>query len=226
MIRAILTDIEGTTSSISFVKDVLFPYARKHLAEFVRAHAAEPEVRELLSEVGRAAGSNLDDEQAIAHLIHWIDEDRKVTPLKSLQGLIWEAGYQQGDFRGHVYADAVRNLGAWRQRGIELYVYSSGSVYAQKLLFRHSEGGDLSGLFSGYFDARVGAKQDSDSYRRIAETIGFQPAEILFLSDTAAELGAARQAGMKTCQLDREGAGAGDQTHPQAKDFDGISVCY
>lgn len=224
MIRAILTDIEGTTSSLSFVKAVLFPYAREHLADFVHAHGDESEVRELLDEVGRLCGAQLNDEQAIAQLIRWIDEDRKVTPLKSLQGLIWEAGYREGAYFGHVYADAVRRLRDWRERGIALYVFSSGSVYAQQLLFRHTEYGDLTPLFSGFFDTHVGAKQEADSYRRIAEEIGLPPAEILFLSDIEGELDAAREAGLPTCQLVREGPIASGAAHPQARDFGAVPV--
>lgn len=224
MIRAILTDIEGTTSSLSFVKDVLFPYAREHLADFVRGHGDEAEVRELLDEVGRVCGTQLDDEQAIAQLIRWIDEDRKATPLKSLQGLIWEVGYREGAYRGHVYVDAVCRLKEWREQGIALYIFSSGSVYAQKLLFRHTEYGDLTPLFSGFFDTHVGAKQEADSYRRIAGKIGLVPAEILFLSDIEGELDAAREAGLSTCQLMREGAISSGAAHPQARDFEGVSV--
>lgn len=137
MIKAIVTDIEGTTSSLSFVKDVLFPYARAHLAEFVRSHADEAEVKALLDDARAEAGADLDTKQLIKQLIQWIDEDRKITPLKSLQGLIWEAGYRQGDFAGHLYSDAVQNLVKWHADGIALYVYSSGSVHAQKLLFGH-----------------------------------------------------------------------------------------
>jgi len=221
MIRAVLTDIEGTTSSISFVKDVLFPYARQHLADFVRAHGNDSGVRQVLDEVG-ALGPVQGDDEAIALLIRWIEEDRKITPLKSLQGMIWEAGYRDGDFYGHVYADAVRKLREWRARGIALHVFSSGSVQAQKLLFEHTEYGDLTPLFSGYFDTQVGAKREADSYRRIAEQIGFAPADILFLSDIEAELDAAREAGLKTCQLVRDRIVASSNVHPQARDFDAI----
>ena len=150
MIKAIVTDIEGTTSSLSFVKEVLFPYARANLADYVRGHKDEPQVKTLLLETCKEVGAELDIGQIIAQLIQWIDEDKKVTPLKSLQGLIWEAGYQKGDFKGHVYPDAVACLKAWKAKGLDLYIYSSGSIYAQKLLFAHSEYGDLTPLFSGY----------------------------------------------------------------------------
>ncbi|MCB1728275.1 MAG: acireductone synthase, partial [Gammaproteobacteria bacterium] len=138
MIQAILTDIEGTTSSISFVKDVLFPYAREHMRDFVQTHADEVPVRQALDDVDNAVGHLLNTEDAIDQLIMWIDQDRKITPLKALQGLIWEAGYRDGDFHGHVYPDAVDRLRRWQADGLRLYVYSSGSVYAQKLLFGHT----------------------------------------------------------------------------------------
>lgn len=160
MIKAILTDIEGTTSSLSFVKDVLFPYSRERMADFVRRHGQEPAVRLLLDEVARLAGVNhTDDNRITEQLVRWIDEDQKITPLKALQGMIWEEGYRRGDFKGHVYEDAVRNLRRWQERGIRLYVYSSGSVQAQKLLFGHTGYGDLTPLFSGYFDTAVGGKE-------------------------------------------------------------------
>ena len=221
MIQAIVTDIEGTTSSISFVKEVLFPYARAHLAEFVRVHCGEPEVRQLLDEAKTICVDGSDDEAAITQLIRWIDEDRKVTALKSLQGLIWEAGYRRGDFHGHIYPDAVRKLREWKEQGLALYIYSSGSVHAQKLLFGHTEYGDLNPLFSGYFDTHIGAKQEADSYRRISAELGLAPENILFLSDMAGELDAAREAGMQTCQLLRVGA-VPSASHPQAADFEGI----
>ncbi len=223
MISAILTDIEGTTSSIAFVKDVLFPYAARHLSEFVRSHAGEPEVRAQLAAVGEICGETLEDAQVVEVLLQWIKDDRKLTPLKALQGMIWEAGYRNGDLYGHVYADAERKLREWRGLGISLYVYSSGSVHAQKLLFGHTEFGDLTPLFSGYFDTHVGAKQEPESYRKIAGQIGLPPESILFLSDMAGELDAAAAAGMKTCQLLREGLEP-KPGHASAGDFDGIDL--
>lgn len=223
MIQAILTDIEGTTSSISFVKDVLFPYARENLHDFVYAHADETPVRQALDDVDNAVGRLLSTEEAIEQLIAWIDDDRKITPLKTLQGLIWEAGYRDGDFHGHIYPDAVEQLRRWQAEGIRLYVYSSGSVYAQKLLFGHTAHGDLNPLFSGHFDTLTGAKTDAASYRRIAERIGLPAASILFLSDIPAELDAARDAGMATTQLVRD-TDTAHSTHPRAAGFDEISV--
>jgi enolase-phosphatase E1 len=223
MIRAILTDIEGTTSSLSFVKDVLFPYAREHLPEFIAAHAHEPDIHKLLKEVSTVAGRPLSKDQAVQQLLQWIDEDRKVTPLKALQGLIWEAGYQSGDYSGHIYDDAVHALRQWHEQGLRLYVYSSGSVYAQKLLFGHTPQGDLTPLFSGYFDTNIGGKKEAVSYQNIAAEIGLAPAEVLFLSDIEAELDAAKSAGMATCWLVREGAPKADSAHRQVQTFDQIS---
>lgn len=223
MLKAILTDIEGTTSSIAFVKEVLFPYAREHLAEYVAAHAQESSVRELLEEANRLVGGGLDDAAVVAKMIDWIDTDQKVTPLKSLQGLIWEAGYRNGDFKGHMYDDAVCHLRAWHETGIQLYVYSSGSVWAQKLLFAHTEYGDLTPLFSGYFDTHVGPKKEQESYQKIAAAIGLPTQQVLFLSDIAAELDAARTAGMQTCQLVREEDVQVSPLHPHAERFDQIS---
>ncbi|QKT03445.1 acireductone synthase [Ectothiorhodospiraceae bacterium 2226] len=203
MIRAIVTDIEGTTSSLSFVKDALFPYAREHLPAFVRANAQRPDVRRELNQVQAETGA-VDDEAAIQTLLQWIDEDRKATPLKTLQGMIWERGFAQGDFQGHIYEDAARRLREWHAAGLKLYVYSSGSVQAQKLLFAHTAYGDLTPLFSGYFDTTIGNKREAGAYRRILQTIGLPGEQVLFLSDVPAELDAARAARMRTLWLVRD----------------------
>ena len=225
MIRAVLTDIEGTTSSLSFVKDVLFPYARAHLAGYVRDHAQDSEVARQLDAVRREAGDPaLSPEAVIDRLIAWIDQDRKITPLKALQGMIWENGYRNGDFQGHIYADAVQALRDWHARGLALYVYSSGSVQAQKLLFAHSGFGDLTPLFDGYFDTTVGGKLDTGSYRAIAASIGVAPAEILFLSDVRAELDAAAAAGCGTVWVARESVPDPQSVHPQVCDFSAIGI--
>ncbi|CAN5225112.1 acireductone synthase [soil metagenome] len=203
MTRAILTDIEGTTSSICFVKDVLFPYARRALPGFVRAHHGEPEVREWLDRAASDAGGICDDAMTVEMLQGWIDEDRKHPALKALQGMIWQAGYADGEFTAHVYPDAVAALGRWHGEGRKLYVYSSGSVPAQKLLFGHSDAGDLRGLFSGWFDTAVGGKRNVESYRAIAVALDLPAGDVLFLSDVVEELDAARDAGMQTVLLDR-----------------------
>jgi enolase-phosphatase E1 len=221
-VKVILTDIEGTTSSIDFVHDVLFPYASRHLPEFVRQSQSDPEVAPILDAVRSEAGEAVADiERVIAILLQWIAEDRKATPLKSLQGLIWKHGYESGDLTGHTYEDATRRLHEWSAAGIDLYVYSSGSVGAQKLLFGHSNAGDLRPLFRGYFDTNTGHKRDADSYRQIVDSIGAAAPEILFLSDVVEELDAAAAAGMQTCQLVRnDKVVPGD--HRIAHDFDGV----
>lgn len=225
MIRAILTDIEGTTSSIAFVKEVLFPYARDHIAEFIHKYATDPDVRELLDEICAEVGRKLDDEEIIDQLVRWIGEDRKVTPLKALQGMLWQQGYVNGEISGHIYKDAVDKLKEWNEKQIKLYVYSSGSVAAQKLLFGFSKYGDLTELFSGYFDTRTGPKRDPSSYNAIAEAISLPGPDILFLSDIAEELDAARSAGLLTLQLVRpeDGTQPADR-HAQVHSFTGIDL--
>lgn len=194
--KAILLDIEGTTSSISFVADELFPYARKHLADYVAAHPEE--VAPILAEVPG---------DPVETLIQWIDEDRKATPLKTLQGLIWAKGYADGELTGHVYPDTPEAIRRWVDRGIRVNIYSSGSVAAQKLIFGHSIAGDLTPLLSGYFDTTTGPKREAASYAKIAEALGLAPAEILFLTDIQAEADAAREAGVQALIVDREGQG-------------------
>lgn len=222
MIEAVVTDIEGTTTSVTFVFEVLFPYAREHMGDFISRHDSVPEVREQLDAVARQAGRPLSDAEAVAQLIHWIDQDRKTGSLKALQGMLWKAGYEQGDFTGHVYPDAVQRLRLWHRKGLRLFVYSSGSVQAQQLLFAHSDAGDLTGLFEGWFDTATGPKREPDSYRAIAAKIGLPGGRILFLSDVAQELDAAREAGMATGWLVRDSAPEPQANHPQFADFSGI----
>jgi enolase-phosphatase E1 len=219
---AIVTDIEGTTSSIAFVHEVLFPYSRARLADFVRtqADAVAPILDQVRAEV---ALPDLDLAGCIAQLLAWHDADRKIGPLKALQGLIWAQGYAEGVLKGHVYADAADGLARWHARGVQLYIYSSGSVAAQKLIFSHTDFGDLTPLFSGYFDTAVGGKREHASYAAIAEAIGLPPARILFLSDVAEELDAAQAAGMGVTLLAREGLGlAPGSLHPATDSFDTI----
>jgi enolase-phosphatase E1 len=222
MIQAVVSDIEGTTSSIAFVHDVLFPYAREHLPAFVSSHRDEPELIRILQDVATQAGHRLSTDEAVAQLLQWIDEDRKITPLKALQGLIWENGYRSGDFFGHVYPDTVDTFRNWRARGIRLYIYSSGSVRAQQLLFGHTRYGDLTPLFSGYFDTRVGGKTEAQSYAAIREQLALEAGAILFCSDIVAELDAARSAGMQTCWFLRDAATLPDSTHPVVRSFDDL----
>jgi enolase-phosphatase E1 len=199
--QAILTDIEGTTSSISFVKDVLFPYSRNRMAEFIRVNPVlvEPYLQAVRTETGKQ-----DTQSCIDLLLEWHDQDRKAYALKALQGLIWREGYVCGALRGHVYSDTAPALRRWKAMGIRLYVYSSGSVAAQKLIFGYSLAGDLTYLFSGYFDTAIGSKLQADSYQKISQQIGIKPQNILFLSDNVLELQAAQQASFMTLGLERE----------------------
>lgn len=224
MIQAILTDIEGTTSSITFVKDVLFPYARERLPAFVETHADTPEVQHWLHEAAKEAGLvSATQQEIIDLLLAWIDADRKSTALKALQGMIWNDGYASGEYRAHLYPEVAARLRAWRDAGKRLYVYSSGSVPAQKLFFGYSEAGDLTPLFDGYFDTETGAKREAESYRRIAAAIGLPPDAILFLSDVVEELDAARAAGLRTTLLARAPATCpADSAHRCVADFDAI----
>lgn len=183
MSKAILTDIEGTTSSLAFVHDVLFPYARARLPEWVAAHGGD-----------------------LVQLTAWMDADAKVTELKDVQGRIWAEGYASGDLQGHVYPDAAEALRRWHAQGMVLAVFSSGSIAAQKLIFGHSDQGNLAALFSGWFDTTTGPKREPMSYVLIADALGIPPGEIAFVSDVAAETDAAKAAGMQTYLIDRVGS--------------------
>ncbi|MBA0185240.1 acireductone synthase [Pectobacterium versatile] len=224
MINAIVTDIEGTTSDIRFVHTVLFPYARERLADTVRQHGSDPEIAQALDALRQELGQpDADNDALITALNQFMDEDRKSTALKQLQGIIWRAGYRNGDFQGHLYPEVAAQLTAWQQQGLRLYVYSSGSVEAQQLLFGYSNAGDLRPLFSDYFDTRVGAKRESDSYRTIAQAIGLPAEQLLFLSDIRQELDAAQEAGWHTCQLIRDDADSVSR-HRQVARFDQIDL--
>ncbi len=229
--RVILTDVEGTTSSISFVKNVLFPYARAALPDFVREHGHEPQVRRWLDAVAtEIAASACQDEVIVETLQGWIDQDRKHTALKALQGMIWETGYRNRDYTAHLYPEVAAALRGWHAAGIPLYVYSSGSVAAQKLFFAYSDAGDLAGLFSGNFDTEVGGKREAASYSNIAGAIGVAAHDILFLSDVVEELDAARDAGLQTVLLDRRAdypmprTGEATHDHARVENFEQITL--
>ena len=223
-VKAIVTDIEGTTSSIDFVHKVLFPYATREIPDFVRTSHTHPEIASLLDDVRKESEEfDASIERLIDILLTWISEDRKATSLKSLQGHVWRHGYERGDFTGHLYDDAADRLRRWSKMGIALFVYSSGSVGAQKLLFGHSDAGDLRPLFTDYFDTRIGHKKEPDSYRNIIASIQIPASDILFLSDVAEELDAAAAAGMLTTQLVRqEDVVIG--THAVAADFHDVII--
>jgi enolase-phosphatase E1 len=204
VIKAVLIDIEGTVGDIAFVRDVLFPFARKHLGETLRRRWSDPAIAAIIAEAAAAAGKPLAaPEVAAAQFLSWMDEDRKITPLKTLQGLIWRDGYASAELKAHLYPDAVEAFDVWRRKGLQLFIYSSGSIEAQKLYFAHSVAGDLTSLLDGYFDTTSGAKTEAQSYRKIAETIGIAPSDILFLTDAPGEVAAATAAGLPVRRIDR-----------------------
>ena len=232
-VRAILLDIEGTTTPVDFVYQVLFPYARTQLKDFLEHHAeaASPDIELLRAEheqdVERGAGpqqcADWADPMPYIHCL--MDQDRKSTGLKSLQGKIWEEGYRSGELRGEVYPDVLPAFESWRQQGMKICIYSSGSVLAQKLLFSRSTAGDLTPFIDAYFDTTTGPKKETASYRKIAEPLSLDPAAIVFFSDVVAELDAAREAGMKTglCVRDESAEPPGSE-HPVFRSFEEISL--
>jgi enolase-phosphatase E1 len=205
----ILTDIEGTTTSVSFVYDVLFPYFRENI-EKTRTLIHLPEVQVIFKETIRLA-KELDnvtiysEDEVIETLIRWSNEDKKITPLKDLQGILWKEAYETGLIKGHVYEDVEPSLKKWKEMGISMGVFSSGSVAAQKLIFGYSICGDLRPYFSNYFDTTTGGKRDVETYFKISNQLQIPPSEILFLSDIIEELEAAQNAGYQTIQLVRSG---------------------
>ena len=237
--RAILLDVEGTTTPVDFVTRVLFPYARERLRDFLIRRA--PSDRAIHDELAVLFSERQADERAgqspppwrvgtpeevldsAAAYVHWLmDRDRKSTALKALQGRIWEEGYQAGHLRGQVYPDVPRAFARWRAQGRDLAIFSSGSVLAQKLLFSRSEAGDLTPFLRGFYDTTTGAKGDPESYRKIAARLGQAPAAVLFLSDVTAELDAARAAGIATALCVRGGNPSAPSGHPVVRSFDEV----
>ena len=206
--KVILLDIEGTTTPIDFVYQVLFPYARKHLSAYLTTHWNDVpnELAQLQAEHAadirqglQPPALDLSQPDSVIAYLHWLmDQDRKSTPLKSLQGRVWEMGYQSGALKSQIFADVPRAFAAWQAQGRRIAIFSSGSVLAQKLLFTYTESGDLSGFISDWFDTNIGAKREAESYERIAAALHCEPREVAFISDVTAELDAARQAGMQT----------------------------
>jgi enolase-phosphatase E1 len=224
-VRVLLLDVEGTTTSVSYVYDVLFPFARARLAAFLgRADAAADRAAlaaERARETGPAPAWGEDEDAAVAYASWLMDRDRKSTALKSLQGRIWEEGYRSGALVSHVYPDVRPALERVRARGGSVAIFSSGSVLAQRLLFAHTPEGDLTPLIHGYFDTTTGPKREAESYQRIAEALRAAPPSMLFVSDVAAELDAARAAGLVTALCVRAGeAPAGG--HPIVRSLDGL----
>ena len=233
-IRAILLDIEGTTTPIDFVLKTLFPFASEHVETFLREHFAEAAIKEVIEELRRtwsgeaAAGAPVwlegtHDEKvsSAAAYVRWlIARDSKVTPLKTLQGKIWQEGYRSGKLEGEVYPDVAPAFARWSRQGRRIAIFSSGSVLAQKLLFAHSATGDLSSSIQAYFDTTTGPKREPASYAKIAAALSLPPQQILFVSDVTAELDAAHKAAMRTALSLRPGIAPGDASHPAIKSFE------
>ena len=209
----ILLDIEGTTTPITFVTQVLYPYARTHLRSYLRRYGDSPQYLALIAafrqehQADERAGepvppwapAGADARPSVQAYAEWLmDRDRKSPALKELQGYVWEEGYERGELVGQVYEDVPRALARWRGENVRLGIFSSGAVLAQRWLFRRSSAGDLSSFLHWYFNGHTGAKQDPGSYRRIAEEVGELPPDVLFVSDVVAELNAARTAGLGT----------------------------
>lgn len=226
-LRAVLTDIEGTTTDLRFVHDTLFPLSRRAMPAYIEEHFGSPEVSEARRAIAVESGEPADalsPSDVTGALLRFIDEDRKETSLKALQGKIWRSAFEGGALQSHVYPDVEPALRRFTGAGLRVYVFSSGSVEAQELLFRHSEAGDLTRYIAGYFDTKTGPKREAESYRRIAQAVGLSPEEVIFLSDVVAELDAARDAGMRAVQLLRPGVTPGPAgRHETAGTFDDIA---
>ena len=236
--RGILLDIEGTTSSISFVYDVMFPFARRELAGYLRDQWGAGELSEACELIARDAGhdsfaawvkdTSPDDARRLVQdeVLRLMDGDVKATGLKQLQGLIWRAGFESGEMRAHVYDDVPPALAAWQTAGIDIRIYSSGSTAAQRLFFGHTVAGDLLDHFRGHYDTTTGAKQEVDSYNKIAADAGIPAGELLFISDVLAELAAASTAGLRTALAVRPGNAtvAAGHSHPELTSFDQVRL--
>lgn len=232
-VGGIVLDIEGTTSSMSFVYEVLLPYARTHLVKFLEDHWDDPDVVSARHQMARDAGVESfsqwcydlapAQEQRFLRdeVLALMDRDAKATGLKQLQGLIWRQGFESGTLRAHVYDDVPPALAAWHRRGLDVRIYSSGSVTAQQLFFGHTRHGDLRPYLRGHYDTTTGPKKEVESYRRIAADMGVAPDRLIFLSDVCAELDAARAAGLQTRLVIRPGnANPGtEQGHLEIHDF-------
>lgn len=227
--RGILLDIEGTTSSISFVYDVMFPFVRRELDDYLRRHWGQTETAIACDAIARDAGQPSlasTPEQVSSEVLRLMEGDVKSTGLKQLQGLIWESGFTSGELKAHVYDDVPPALAAWNQAGLDVRIYSSGSVQAQKLFFGHTIAGNLLPLFRGHYDTTTGPKKEAASYAAIAAAFALAPREILFLSDVTAELDASKEAGMQTALLLRPGNAAAipGHGHPEISSFAEVSI--
>lgn len=221
-VRAIVTDIEGAAGPLDFLKETLLPYARDRLGPFLAANAEDEEIEEALDEAGRLMGGfALKIDEAAALLQRWMKQGRSPTPLKIIQGRIWQEGYASGALKAELYADAAPALAAWKAEGLRLATYSSSSELAQKL-WLGSAGGDAASLFETFLDTRVGQKVEEESYKVIVEQLALPAAQILILSGNTDELDAARAAGLATLRIARDGGDGG--AHPAVADFASVHL--
>lgn len=218
--KAILLDIEGTTTPIDFVHETLFPFAKERVGKFVEMHFGElaAEIAQLVDESSHDQSYTVPVDPTepgfvSAYLEHLIDEDRKSTPLKSIQGKVWQEGYESGELKSVVFDDVPPAFKRWHDAGKTVAIYSSGSILAQQLLFRYTNHGDLTPFISDYFDTHIGAKRETESYRKIAVELGVEPGEVLFVSDIVTELDGATASGMKTALSVRAGNASVTETH-------------
>ncbi|MFF1697962.1 acireductone synthase [Streptomyces sp. NPDC058257] len=228
-VDAVVLDIEGTTSATGFVVDVLYPYARERFGTLLDSRGEEPEVARALAQVRELAGEPDADAGRVEKVLgEWADADRKATPLKTLQGILWAEGFARGELVSHFYPEVIDVLRGWAADGVRLYVYSSGSVGAQRAWFTYSPEGSLMDLVSGFYDTEnAGPKQEPGSYRAISAAVGVHPGRTLFLSDRLGELDAARDAGWRTVGVRRAGEpyfAAGVGGHAEVSAFDEISL--
>ena len=204
--KAIVLDIEGTTTDIKFVTQTLFPYARERMGEFLAANADAPVIADAISRVRTEMGEpNATNQDVATELVAWIDQDKKKEPLKTIQGHIWRAGYEDGSIEAHIYPDVEPAMSRWKAQGLTIAIFSSGSIPAQKLLFAHTNSGDLTPHLSAYFDLSTGSKREVASYMAIADALHLSPQEIRFYSDAPAEIAAASAAGMEAVLVERDG---------------------
>lgn len=227
MITHVVVDIEGTTSSTGFVHQTLYPYSRARFRAWIERHSDRADVASQIEAVRALAGEpDADLDHVVGWLNHWLDGDQKVTPLKAFQGWIWAEGFAAGDLTSHFFDDAIPALRRWKAAGLDLSIFSSGSVSAQMAWFGNTPEGDILSLFSHHFDTEnTGPKREADSYRKIAAALGSEPADVLFLSDLGAELDAAAEAGWRTIGVRREGDQYFDDPvgdHPVVYSFESV----
>ncbi len=235
--RGILLDVEGTTSAVAYVYDVMFPFAKQNLSEYLDQHWDASEFQPVKEYVAQDAGAHTFNEWTSdtenprkkyeEEILRLIDGDIKATGLKQLQGLIWESGFKSGQLKAHVFDDVAPAFQQWKSSGLDLRIYSSGSIHAQKLFFGHSEAGNLLGNLSGHYDTTSGPKRESESYKNISKAWGLESDSILFLSDVTEELDAAREAGMSTALINRPGNAEPTEAsppHPVIESFDEIRI--